>query len=338
MVSRRLCGTLLAASACAVPCVGQKVATPQRFSPSTIGADVIRSWGDDAMGNIMASWEKAFRRYHPEITFQDTLDGSGTGMAGIITGVSDLSLMGRAATANEVMGFEWVFRYKPLGIQAVTGGLERDGKSPALAVFVSRRNPMRQISMAELAAMLGCRDTVSTPPMWTMAGAHDEWSKRPLHAYLYDSQTGSGAFFQRTVLGEKDCWNWSMVKEFKDIVHRDGTTVAAGEQTVEALKRDPDGLAVSTPGHAKPWARELAIAGDKLPVEATAESLIDGSYPLARGVYIYINRTPGKPVDAKVKEFLRFILSEEGQRIARQQGDFLPLSPATDLAEWKEFE
>src|SRR5260370_39790466 len=101
------------------------------------------------MRSTMTAWERAFRIYHPEITFQDTLLGTATSMAGIITSTSDLSLMGRPATVNEVIGFEWVFRVKPLGIQVMNGGLLAEGKTPALAVFVSRRNPVPQLNRAQ---------------------------------------------------------------------------------------------------------------------------------------------------------------------------------------------
>jgi phosphate transport system substrate-binding protein len=335
--TRRSGAAFLAAAACTAWSVGQNTAALPKFIPSPTKSGVIRSWGDDAMGGIMAAWENAFRKYHPEIAFQSTLDGSGTGMAGIITGVSDLALMGRTATANEVMGFEWVFRYKPLGIQVMSGNLKEDGKTPALVVFVSRRNPVRQIGIATLAAILECSDEVKTPT-WAAAGVQGAWASKPIHAYLYDSETGTGAFLQQALLISRDRWNWEIVREFKDAARPDGTYYAAGEQIVDELKNDPDGLAISTLAHAKPWVKTLALVADGLPVQATPRSLIDGTYPLKRGVYVYVNRTPGKPIDARVKEFLRFVLSEEGQNLVRQQGDFLPLNAATNLEQLKKLE
>jgi phosphate transport system substrate-binding protein len=279
------------------------------------------------MGGVMAALQKGFRRYHPEVTFQNTLYGSGTGMAGIITGVSDLSLMGRRVTANEVIGFEWVHRYKPLEIQIMTGSLREDGKTPALAVLVSAGNPATRISMAQLAAILGCRPGErNNAPTWAMAGVHGVWADREIHAYLYDSSTGTGAFLQQTVKGEEDRWNWAVVREFKDIARRDGTVYAAGHQIVDALREDPYGLAVSTLGHAGTDVKALALSTGGNAVAPSRESLSDGTYPLARGVYIDVNRKPGTPLDARVKEFLSFILSEEGQNLVRRQGDYLPLS------------
>lgn len=309
-----------------------------QYTPAPLDKGVIRSWGNDAMRGTLLRWEEAFRKYHPEITFEDTLYGTGTGMAGIITAVSDLSLMGRPVTANEVIGFEWVHRVKPLGIQVMTGGLSGAGKSPALAVFVSANNPLAQISMAQLAAMLGCPADSKRTPTWSIAGASGVWADLPIHAYLFDSATGTGAFLQQAVLGTKDCWNWSIVREFSDKMSTDGPVYSAAQQAVNALRNDPNGIAVSTADYKQPGIKMVALGDDGRALMPTPNTLIDGTYPLSRGVYIYINRLKDKPVDDKVNEFLRFILSDEGQVIVEKQGDYLPLSPAIDLDQLKKLQ
>ncbi len=329
-LAKRLCVLILAATTCSSVSWGQ---SGQSFVPRTVEGGVIRSWGDDAMGGVMAAWQKEFRRYHPNITFQNTLYGSGTGMAGIITGVSDLSLMGRAATANEVMGFEWVFRYKPLGVKVMTGGLKEEEKTPALAIFVNKSNPITQISIAQLAAILACQGEAEKlhGSTWALANADGAWRDRSIHAYIYDSETGTGAFLQRAVLGAGDRWNWSAVTEFRDTVRKDGTIYSAGQQTIDALRKDPNGIAVSTLGHAEPGVKALALSNVATAVLPDRESLLQGTYPLARSVYIYVNRQSSKPVNARVEEFLHFVLSKEGQDIVRSQGDYLPLNAATAL-------
>ena len=335
---RVLWAILLIAVACTASCVGQNTLTLPRFVPSPTPGGVIRSWGDDAMAGIMTAWETSFRTYHPDITFKTTLDGSGTGMAGIITGVSDLALMGRTASANENMGFEWVFRYKPLGIQVMSGGLTKDGGTPALVVFVSKKDPVRQIKISDLAAILACPDESSKPVTWATAGVQGLWAHRHIHAYLYDSGTGTGAFLQQAVLGSKDRWNWKIVTEFKDSKHPNGTPYPAGERIIDALRTDSGGIGISTLGHSKPWVSAVALVAGGPAVSATEKSVIEESYPLSRGVYIYVNKAPGKPLDARVQEFLRFVTSQEGQTLVWQQKDFLPLSNAIDLQQRKKIE
>jgi phosphate transport system substrate-binding protein len=290
------------------------------------------------MRGTMTVWEQAFRRYHPEIGFQDTLLGTATSMAGIITGTSDLSLMGRPVTVNEVIGFEWVFRVKPLGIQVMNGSLQGEGKTPALAVFVSRSNPVEKLSVAQLAAILGCPAVPKEPVTWAAAGATGVWRSKRIHAFLYDDQTGTGGFLQQAIQGTKDCWNWDIVREFKDKARGDGSVYPAARQIVDALKRDPDGLAVSTVGYANPEIKALQLADSGPAVPLTRESVIAASYPLARGVYIYVNRAKDKPVDPKVSEFLRFVLSREGQALVDHQGDYLPLNPMVAIEQRKKLE
>ena len=332
----RLLIAVLASAICRV-CAAQQPGLPT-YSRVPIESGVIRSWGDSAMRDTMTAWEQAFRKYHPEIAFEDTLRGTATSMAGIITNTSDLSLMGRPATVNEIIGFEWVFRVKPLGIQVMNGGLQGEGKSPALAVFVSRSNPAQQISVAQLAAILGCPANAKQPVTWGMAGAEGVWRDKPVHAFLYDDQTGTGAFLQQAVQGTKDCWNWDIVREFKDKTRGDGSAYPAAEQIVDALKRDPDGLAVSTLGYASPEVKALPLGGSGVAVPLTRGAVTGSSYPLARGVYIYINRAANKPVDPKVSEFLRFVLSDEGQALVQGQGDYLPLNPAVAAEQRKKLE
>jgi phosphate transport system substrate-binding protein len=329
-------GILLASEASGI-CAAQETALPA-YSPVPIQSGTIRSWGDDAMRSTMMAWEQAFRAYHPEITFQDTLLGTATSMAGIITNTSDLSLMGRPATVNEVIGFEWVFRVKPLGIQVMNGSLLAEGRTPALAVFVSRSNPVHQLSMSQLATILGCPANPKEPVTWAMAGAEGVWRNKRIHAFLYDDQTGTGAFLQQAIQGTKDCWNWEIVREFKDKTRHDGSAYPAAQQIVDALKHDLDGLAISTLSYANPEIKALPLAGPGAAVPLTRETVTSSNYPLARGVYIYINRGKDEPVDPKVKEFLRFILSREGQALVQNQGDYLPLNPTTAQEQWNKLE
>ena len=334
--TRNLVAALLAL-ACCPGATAQRAMRP-KFEPAPIQAGVIRSWGDSFMRDTMMKWEQAFAKYHPEVTFKDTLLGTATSMAGIITSTSDLSLMGRPATANEIIGFEWVFRVKPVGIQVMNGGLRGEGKSPALAVFVSRENPVTRISIAELAAVLGCPAHPSQPVTWAAVGAEGLWRNKPIHAYLYDDQTGTGAFLQRAVQGPKDCWNWDIVREFRDKTREDGSTDAAAKQIVEALKRDPNGLAIATLEFADPAIKALPLSGAGNEVVLTPDAVVAGSYSLARGVYIYINRVKDKALDPKIGEFLRFVLSAEGQALVRDQGDYLPLNPEAAAEQLKKLE
>lgn len=298
---------------------------------TTAPANTIRSWGDASIRSVLETWQQGFRATHPQVQFKNSLYGSGSGMAGIITGTSELAVMGRPATANEIMGFQWAYRYKPLAIQVMTSGLGTEGESPALAVVVNVANPLRRIRLTQLKAMLGCPEQTGAVSIqtWGQLGLAGPWAHRPIHGYLYNNEMGTGEFLQTAILGTGDKWDWSRVREYRDTPAK-----TAGKQIAEALQSDPDGIAITTPDNVTPSMRVLDIAPDLgsnyFPL--TRATLVSRDYPLARAIYIYVNRPPGQPLQPLVLEFLRFILGPRGQQMIAGQGNFLPLN-ATLAAE-----
>lgn len=268
--------------------------------------------------------------------------GTGTAMAGLYTGVADLAFMGRPATPKENMAFEWVFRYKPVALEVMTGSLDVPGKSPALAIFVNKDNPISHLSLEQLDAIFGCehrrgRANIRT---WGELGLQGEWADKPITAYTYDIETGTGSFFRETVLNGSYKWNWERVNEFKDIRNAEGSAYDAARQIIDALAKDRYGIGVSNLRYASPQVKPVALASQEgssyyLP---TAANLGERKYPLTRVIYAYLNREPGKPVDPAVKEFLRYILSAEGQAEIVHDAGFLPLDKEALLDQLKKLE
>src|SRR6266567_1669044 len=110
----------------------EKANSPSPRQPGQTIDGVIRIWGDDQMDEVMKRWQAAFQKLHSDVRFETKLLGTGTGMAGLYSGVADVALLGRDATASEVMAFEWVFKYKPLGVEVATGSLDVPGKTFAI--------------------------------------------------------------------------------------------------------------------------------------------------------------------------------------------------------------
>ena len=142
---------LFTATTAAISIVTENVKSSPQPDPDVAG--VIRVWGDDQMNGVMQRWQIAFQKAHPNVRFEAKLLGTGTGMAGLYSGVADIALLGREATASEVMAFEWVFRYKPLGIEAATGSLGVPGKTFAVGVFVNKQNPLSKLTLTQLDAI-----------------------------------------------------------------------------------------------------------------------------------------------------------------------------------------
>jgi phosphate transport system substrate-binding protein len=277
------------------------------------------------MESVVKSFQAGFRSHHPDVRFETRLMGTGTAMAGLYTSVADVAFMGRAGTAKEIMAFEWVFRYKPLGIEVMTGSLDVPGKSPALVVFVHKDNPISRLTLAQLDAIFGC-EHLRGASRWGQLGLKGEWANQPIRGYGYDAETGTGSFFQQVALNNSRKWNWDGVKEFKDIEKPDGSVYDSGQQILDALSMDRHGIGVSNPRYVNPRVKPIALASQESYFQATKDNLIQRKYPLTRIVPAYINQAPDKPIDPKVKEFLRYILSREGQQdILRDEG-YLPLN------------
>jgi phosphate transport system substrate-binding protein len=291
---------------------------PEYRPDQTVSGD-IRIWGTAAMLSITKYWGQDFRKHQPNVSLDSNLMGTGTAMAGLYTGVADVALMGRAATPKEIMAFEWVFQHKPLAIEVMTGGLESVDKSPALVVFAHRDNPISSITLAQLDAIFGCEHLrgLSAIRTWGQLGLKGEWADTSIHAYGYDAETGTGSFFQQLVLKGSRKWNWEIIKEFPD-----------SQQIIEALSGDRSGIAISSQHYLSPQVKRLAVARDDGSpyFEPTRENVVKRRYPLTRSIFIYINRAPGKPLDPKLKEFLRFVLSQAGQGAVLRDGGYLPLT------------
>jgi phosphate transport system substrate-binding protein len=301
-------------------------ASPTEDQAPQASPSVIRVWGSDIPAAIMKLWEDGFQKRHPEVRFDTRLMGTNTAMAGIYSGVADLALMGRTSTPVEDMGFAWILKYKPLGVEVMTGSLDGPGKSPALALLVHRDNPIAQATLAQLDAVFGCERLRGAPKMartWGDLGLTGEWADKPIHAYAPDVTSGTMVFFRQVVLKDSRKWNWAQLKEFEDLPSAD-----ADQQIAAAVANDPYGIGVSNLHFADSRVKPLALAesSDGPAHAATRENLIDRKYPLTRFVSIYLNRAPGKPTDPKLKEFLSYILSPEGQQAVARAGDYLPLS------------
>jgi len=291
---------------------------------------ILRIWGDDQMTDLVGRWEAGFRRRRPDVRFENRMMGTDTGMAGLYTGVADLAFLGREISPVETMAFAWIFRRHPLAVEVATGSLDLPGKSPAPAVLVSEGNPLNRLTLAQLDAIFGCelrRGAARPCHTWGDLGLGGAWARRPIHAYLRDVDSGTAVFFRQVVLQDSRKWDWENVVEFQDLKRPDGTVVDADAQIAAAVAGDPGGIGISHAGYRGAGIKTLALAegdGGKW-VAPSRQSLTDRSYPLARAIGAYLNRSPGHPVDAEVRAFLEYVLGEAGQADVARDGGFLPL-------------
>jgi phosphate transport system substrate-binding protein len=286
---------------------------------------VIRISGNPELKVLLDRWSAGFRKAHPDVRIETHLTGSDTGMAALYSSKADLALLGRSPTASEIQAFEWVFRYKPSQVEILTGSLGRSGRSPALALFVHRDNPLAGLTLAQPAAVFGAEHRVGATNIrtWGQLGLTGEWADKPISLYAPDSTSGTGRFFRHVVLDDSRMMNWAALTEFADTAPT-GATHDAGRQIIAALARDRYGLAVASLDFANDTVKPVALGG----VGAARDTLIARQYPLTRAVLACYNRASGASPDPLVAAFLRYILSAGGRQLVGPDDGYLPLTEA----------
>jgi phosphate transport system substrate-binding protein len=287
------------------------------------GQATIRVWGSPQMSGVLRLWEQGFQKQHPVVRFSDELHGTAAGIAGLYTGVADIVVMGREIWPSETAAYQSVFSRKPLEIEVATGSYDTPKVTFALVIYVHRSNPLFKLTLDQVAAVFGQpRATGATAiRTWDQLGLRGEWDSKPIHSYNFDYDNDKSVFFRRRVLGDLYRWD-SRTREFSNVETQD-----AGKLIIEALAQDPLGIGVSNPHYANQDVRALALDTGGKSIAATLETVRNRSYPLARAVYIYTNRNPGKPLEANVAAFLGYILSVDGQKNVAAEGSYLPLTP-----------
>ncbi len=323
-----------------------------RYAPEQKVSGTIRNFGF-GLGGVLRLWEEGFRRIHPGVTFEDKLPTSDAAIPALVTGVADLAPDGGEPAITEALSFFEVYGYPPTDIIVASGAFDVEGKSSGPVIFVHMDNPITQVSMEQLDGIFGSERTAGmrgfkwTPVdgrgpekdirTWGRLGLVGEWADKPIQTYGH-APSGTARFFQWKVLANGDKWN----PNYREYVET-GSKMIADEDRVaqrlgvrhmlkEQLARNPYGIAWTV----MPQARgiegiklvPIAPRDDAAAVMPSEQSFQDRSYPLVRNIYIYLNRRPGAAVDLKLREFLRYILSREGQEIVAKTNGYLPLTAA----------
>jgi phosphate transport system substrate-binding protein len=305
---------------------------------------VLRIWGSGyfAQGKLGQYWEEGFRKYQPGVTFEYHLSAPALGIPALCIGVADLA-PSRHITWDETLMFQRVYERDPIEVPFVTGSLNVPGWNYAIGIFVNDANPITRLTMTQLDGIFGeardggydgttwvteiARDAGKNIHTWGKAGAGGSWSSKEIHVYGDNLRYHIPRTFERLVFGGADKWNPGL-HEYANYKNADGTNTLEAQQVLDAVAKDPLGIGYSTVAYPTPHTKLLAIAvKDGGPyVELNLENVRNRSYPLSDEVYFYFDRAPGKGVDPKVKEFVRYVLSREGQDAVQRDAKYLPLT------------
>jgi phosphate transport system substrate-binding protein len=224
----------------------------------------------------------------------------------------------------------------------MTGSYANADKSVALGIFVQKDNPLTHITFGQLDAIFGAehlRGEKANIRAWGQLGLTGSWANRAINVYMGELDAAPAFYFSQQVMRGSMLWN-ERLQHFDDINRSDGTVYVAQQHVIDALAQDPAGIAVSGAGCRNLGVKLISVAvnEDDAYIDATPESVEARTYPLARSVWIYTNQGPGHPLDPRVREFLRFIFSREGQELVREEGEYLPLTPELAAAQAKKLE
>jgi phosphate transport system substrate-binding protein len=264
----------------------------------------LNSIGSDTLNNLMTLWAEGFRQQYPTVKIQIEGKGSSTVPPALIEGLAQLGPMSRTIKNTEIDAFERKFRYKPTVFPVAID---------TLAVYVNKDNPVKGFTLAQLDAIFSKSRRWGYPEniqLWNQAGWDDN---SPISIYGRNSASGTYGFFKEHVLKNGD---------YKDEVKEQ----PGSSSVVRSVSEELAGIGYSGIGYRTSDVRAVPLAEkDGMPFkEAKQQNADDGSYPLWRHLYIYVNKAPNKPLDPLVGEFIKFIYSKEGQQIVIKDG-FFPL-------------
>jgi len=354
----KLCSPLLLPAFCAIAVLGGRVGAIRAQDPdlSKLPGYVphqqvsgrIRNFGF-GFGGLLPIWEKEFQRFQPGATFDDHFPTSDAAFPALVTGVTDLAPDGGEPAITEILSFFETYGYHATDIVVASGTYDVEGRSPGLVVYVHPDNPLTQLTLNQLDGIFGAernggldgfkwnlhaaRGPDQDIRSWGQLGLKGEWENKPIQTYGH-APSGTSRFFQLRVLHNSDKWNPNyreFVETGSKMIADDDKAQAGGLQHMlrDELAQDRYGIAWTIVPQARrvPGLKPIALSvGDHGPyVVPSKASFQDRSYPLVRNLYFYLNRKPGTAVDPKLKEFLRYILSREGQEAVVRNGNYLPL-------------
>jgi phosphate transport system substrate-binding protein len=271
----------------------------------------LSSVGSDTLANLMTFWAEGFKKLYPNINMQIQAAGSSTAPPALTQGTANFGPMSRAMKSNEIQEFEKKYGYKPTAVPVAID---------ALAVFVHKDNPVKVLSIAQVDAMfsttLKCGHDAQITK-WGDAGLTGAWATRDVQLYGRNSVSGTYGYFKDHALCKGD---------FKSSVKEQPGSASV----VQSVATNINAIGYSGIGYTVSGARAVALKNSNGQiVSANAQNAINGSYPLARYLYVYVNKAPGKPLPPAQAEFLKMVLSKEGQQIVDKDG-YVPL-PANQV-------
>ena len=302
--------SLLSSTAVAVQSVDAGL--PEYQKASGVSGN-LSSVGSDTLANLMTLWAEEFKRTYPNVNIQIQAAGSSTAPPALTEATSNLGPMSRKMKDKERDAFEKKYGYKPTAIPVAID---------ALAVYVNKENPIAGLTIPQIDAIMSSTRKCGYDTdikSWGDTGLAGSWAAKPIQLYGRNSVSGTYGYFKKKALCKGD---------YKSNVNEQPGSASVVQSVTSSL----NGIGYSGIGYKTSGVKAVPLA--KKPgqpfVAATPENAVSGKYPLARFLYVYVNKQPNKPLAPLEQEFIKMVLSQAGQKVVIKDG-YIPL-PAKVVA------
>ncbi|MDN2661798.1 PstS family phosphate ABC transporter substrate-binding protein [Psychromonas sp. 14N.309.X.WAT.B.A12] len=266
----------------------------------------LSSVGSDTLANMMTFWAEEFKRQYPNINIQVQAAGSSTAPPALTEGTSQFGPMSRQMKSKEIEAFEKHYGYKPTAVRVAID---------ALAVFVNKDNPIEGLSITDVDAIFSSTQKCGADKnatRWSDVGLGGSWAEKDIQLFGRNSVSGTYGYFKSKALCKGD---------FKSSVNEQPGSASVVQSVASSL----NSIGYSGIGYKVAGVKAVPLSKKGTDyVAATTENAISGKYPLSRFLYVYVNKHPNKPLSPLQAEFIKLMLSQEGQNIVDKDG-YIPL-------------
>jgi len=314
------------------------------YQPKEVLTGWVRLHGNNYLsdGLLGELWQQGFAKYQPGIRISYYLPTSALAFAALYYDQADL-VMGHRPGFYDLLAYERVKSFDPSEFTVVTGSFDVGGWENSITILVNENNPLKCINMDQLDRVFGsertggwagtnwrqdwARGADTNIRTWGQLGLGGEWADKPIDLYGFSIRYNTATDFADKVLKGSDKWN-EKIQAYGNIVNPDGSRYIEADQITDNLGKDKYGLAYNRFRGERPHVKRIAVApgSSNACVEHTLENVQNRTYPLYNEQYFYVSVKPGTKMDPKVKEFIRYVLSQEGQADVIRDGKYLPLT------------
>ena len=266
----------------------------------------LSSVGSDSLANLMTLWAEEFKKNYPNVNIQIQAAGSSTAPPALTEGTANMGPMSRPMKDSEIQAFEEKYGYKPTAVPVAID---------ALAVFVHKDNPIKSLSIEQVDAIFSSTRLCGNDKdikTWGDLGLTGEWASKPLQLFGRNSVSGTYGYFKEEALCKGD---------FKSNVNEQPGSASV----VQSISSTLNAIGYSGIGYRTSSVRAVPLSkkgGEAF--EASEENALAGKFPLARFFYVYVNKAPNQPLSPLDAEFIKLVLSKQGQDVVMKDG-YIPL-------------